>query len=423
VAKQASRFTAGYWSKRLYRPTYTRGGERFEVAQWFARMQHGGRREAIGLGTNNQEESARKAARFYQTMRSQGWDAALTQLDPERANPRSLLSVGDYLSTVKPLFDGRAITWVNYCYALRKIAVEIVQGRETGQKKYDPAHKPWQEKADQIKLSALDSLAVEKWKKDFVELAGDNPLHQLRARRNVNSFLLNARTLFGRKMQRRLKEHGLPVPPNPFEGVDLEKQGSVKYVSTIKANDILRTAREELEESDPEAWKVILLALGAGLRRREIDMLCVTQLDFEESLIRVINTDHFEAKTDDSQGIVYVDATMLREIGKHIDHASLFVIDPGTPPAPNRAPGYYRCQDTLKRTTKWLTAHGVLSQRPLHCLRKEFGSIINAGSDIHTASRQLRHSTIKTTAAVYTDNRRRASSAVPIGDMLNAAAK
>jgi len=197
---------------------------------------------------------------------------------------------------------------------------------------------------------------VEKWKKDFVKLAGDNPLHQLRARRNVNTFLLNARTLFGRRMQRRLREHGLPVPPNPFEGVDLEKQGNTKYVSTIKSKDLLRTAKEELEETDPEAWKVILLALGAGLRRREIDRLCTTQLDFEDSLIRVVNTEDFEAKTDDSLGIVYVDAALLGEIGRHVDHGSLFVIDPGVAPAVNRAPGYYRCKNTFKRTTKWLAA-------------------------------------------------------------------
>jgi integrase len=52
----------------------------------------------------------------------------------------------------------------------------------------------------------------------------------------------------------------------------------------------------------------------------------------------------------------------------------------------------------------------------LHDLRREFGSIIAATSDIYTASRQLRHSNIATTAAYYLDNRRRVAPA--IGDML-----
>jgi integrase len=54
--------------------------------------------------------------------------------------------------------------------------------------------------------------------------------------------------------------------------------------------------------------------------------------------------------------------------------------------------------------------------KPIHTLRKEFGSIINAQSDIHTASRQLRHSDIRMTSDVYADNRR--SSTVPVGTML-----
>jgi len=54
----------------------------------------------------------------------------------------------------------------------------------------------------------------------------------------------------------------------------------------------------------------------------------------------------------------------------------------------------------------------------LHTLRKEFGSIICAAADIHTASRQLRHSNLSTTAAYYADNRRRVT--VPVLEMLKA---
>jgi integrase len=273
-----------------------------------------------------------------------------------------------------------------------------------------------------VKLSTLSPLAIEKWKRDTIALVGANPVAQQRVKRNLNSFLLNARTLFGRKMVKRIREHNLSAVPNPFDGVDLEKSGSLKYISTIRAQDLLRDAKTELEAKDPDAYKVILLALGAGLRRGEIDMLCTTQLDFQQSQIRVINTEHFESKTDDSQGVVYVDAGLLDELKKHIDGSGLFVIAPNLSAAPNRAPGYYRCDEILKRVTSWLRAHGVMGAMPLHTLRKEFGSLVNAATDIHTASRQLRHTTIKMTAAVYADNRRRPASAVPIGAMLTAPA-
>jgi len=43
--------------------------------------------------------------------------------------------------------------------------------------------------------------------------------------------------------------------------------------------------------------------------------------------------------------------------------------------------------------------------------------MICASADIHTASRQLRHANLATTAAYYTDHRRRAT--VPVADILN----
>src|SRR5208282_496398 len=84
VSKQASRFSAVHWLGTVFRPTYTRGGETLEVAEWYAQIQHAGRREKVGLGTNDKQTASRTAARFYQTVRSKGWDAALAELDPER---------------------------------------------------------------------------------------------------------------------------------------------------------------------------------------------------------------------------------------------------------------------------------------------------------------------------------------------------
>lgn len=422
VAKQMSRFSAGYWQGRVFRPTYTRDGQHAEVAEWYARMQHGGRRQAVPLKSNNREQAARNAANLYQKIRSKGWDQALKEFDPDRnSSPLNLATVGGYLKACEPLFGGRKVTWGTYCYSLRKIALEVSSERITDANKYDPFHKPWQEKANGVRLSVLNPASIQKWKKDFVALAGANPMAQLRARRSVNSFLLNARTLFGPRMMKRLANHGLPPPVNPFLGVELEASGSAKYISTIRAADLLRDARAELAESDPESWKVILLGLGAGLRRGEIDMLETSQLVEAESLIRITNTEHFKTKTDDSQGVVYVDAWLIPELKRHLDGDSAFVVEPGVMPSPKRVSKYYRCQEVLSRVTGWLRAHGVKAQKPLHALRKEFGSIVNAATDIHTASRQLRHSTIKTTAACYTDHRRRTASAVPIGAMVLAA--
>jgi integrase len=233
----------------------------------------------------------------------------------------------------------------------------------------------------------------------------------------VNYYIRNARSLFGKKVQKKFRELGLPAFENPFSGVELEKQGSTRYISTIRANELLVKAKKDLRKKDPDAWKVILCALGAGLRRAEIDGLHLDQLDLTKACVRVIDHEHFEAKTEDSIGEVQVDPSLIEELMEGMDGNSPFVIESDTPPAEGtRAPGYYRCNNTFGRVTEWLRNHGINSDRPIHVLRKEFGSIINAQADIFTAMTQLRHSNIGTTAAFYADNRR--TSTVRLSDLM-----
>jgi hypothetical protein len=55
----------------------------------------------------------------------------------------------------------------------------------------------------------------------------------------------------------------------------------------------------------------------------------------------------------------------------------------------------------------WLRAKGVVSKTPLHTLRKEFGSQINARYGLLAASEQLRHGGIAVTARHHVENRSR----------------
>jgi integrase len=327
--------------------------------------------------------------------------------------------VGGYILTMEPLFSGRPATWYHYTYSLRKIAYEIANGQqESDASKFDPFNKPWQKEADKIKLSVVTSQAIHVWKQDCKERAGQDEIEQLKAKRNINSFMKSARILFGKKMMCLLDQNHLEKPlSNPFEGVILEDEGSKKYTSKFNASELLQEAEKDLAEADPEAWKTIWLGQGAGLRRAEIDNLCKNHIDYSRLGIRVTNTPFFRTKTDSSEGFVHVDESMLDELKKHLNGNGPFVIDSEVPPTSRKSRRHYRCQDTFERVVKWLRAHGVDEVKPLQTLRKEFGSIINAQSDIHTACGQLRHSNIRTTSDIYADNRR--ISTVPMGAMLH----
>src|SRR5258708_27921009 len=101
---KASRFTVEYWRDRLFRPTYRRRRNIREAQEWYAQIQYGGRREKVGLGSNNREESCRRAAQFYKMLLSKGLDAALEDFFPDlKSKPKNPLTVGVLIDIVRTL--------------------------------------------------------------------------------------------------------------------------------------------------------------------------------------------------------------------------------------------------------------------------------------------------------------------------------
>jgi len=128
----------------------------------------------------------------------------------------------------------------------------------------------------------------------------------------------------------------------------------------------------------------------AGLRRREIDLLEWSSFKWDKNEIQIKRTDYFEAKTEDSYGSVQVDPELMSVFRGYRPRAKGdFVIESDLEPSAvswNR----YRCQSHFRALAAWLREHGVEGDKPIHVLRKEFGSRINELGDIHAASMALR---------------------------------
>jgi integrase len=195
--------------------------------------------------------------------------------------------------------------------------------------------------------------------------------------------------------------------PLPFAGVEFEPRQSLKYRAVFDVQTLIAKALDELTHQDPEAFKAFLLAVLAGLRRKEIDLLEWDSFLWESGVIRVPATRYFDAKTEDSLGDVAVDTELLELFrGYRARATGSFVIDGQPRSGVNYY--YYRCQEVFERLSAWLRQNGVNTNRPLHTLRKEFGSQVCAAHGIHAASRQLRHADIAITNLYYTDGRKRA---------------
>jgi integrase len=215
-----------------------------------------------------------------------------------------------------------------------------------------------------------------------------------------------ARSLFSPKIARHLAIE-LPTPL-PFAGIAFEPRQSLKYRSSFDVLELIKEARSDLAQSDTELFKIFLLAVMVGLRRREIDLLEWQAFHWDSGVIRIEPTRHFHPKSEDSIGDVAIDPELMEIFrGYRARAKSEFVIESSCEPKANVLYHYYRCRAAFKKLAKWLREHGIKADKPLHTLRKEYGSQINAVHGIHAASRALRHADIRVTNEYYTDSRAR----------------
>ena len=196
--------------------------------------------------------------------------------------------------------------------------------------------------------------------------------------------------------------------PIPFHGVKVEKVRVPRYRSSFDMATLLESARQELAPTKPEQYKIFLLASMAGLRRNEVDKLPWTAFCWDEGIIRIEATESFRPKSRESEGDVLVDPELMEIFrGYHARRKGEFVIESNCKPD-NQAPyGHYRCHRDIVDLLRWLRSKGVVSRTPLHTLRKEFGSQINARFGLSAASEMLRHADIKTTCDHYIENKQR----------------
>ncbi len=287
-----------YWEQKVFHDAYTRDGERVQMSEWSVRIQHEGRRETFQLETSNKAVAAAKAKEIFFSLRGGGWEEALRRFKPTSASSqendqKGEATVGDLLKEAETLAGVRTRTFSDYSKSFRKIVADIFE-IDGGREKFNPhtgGRQKWLERIDAVRLSDLTPDKIQKWKIGFLEKAGKDPVSQRRAKISVNSLLRQARGLFSKRIARFLTTN-LP-DPLPFEGVTFEPRQSMRFQSTIDVRKIIAEAREELAcgtGDKPEQFKVFLLAVCAGLRRSEIDMLEWDAFDFRNDTVRIVTS-------------------------------------------------------------------------------------------------------------------------------------
>jgi integrase len=304
------------------------------------------------------------------------------------------------------VWSGNPKTISDYARAFRKIVNDSFQ-IDGGTSKFDyrsGGRDAWVKRVERIKLRELTPDKVQKWKVNFLKRAGSNPVKKRAASISVNSLLRQAKSLFAPAVLKFIK---LEIPCSPFEGVAFEPRRSMRYQSSFDVESLIRGAQKELPQ---ELFKIFLLAIMAGLRRTEIDKLEWQAFDWDKGVISIRATSHFAPKSEDSTGDVEIDSEVMELFrGYNAQKTSDFVIESAVSVRPQGTYAHYRCQKDFDALAKWLRDHRVNASRPLHTLRKEYGSQICAKHGIYAASLGLRHADIAITSQHYLDKRQRAT--------------
>ncbi|MBX3743807.1 MAG: site-specific integrase [Verrucomicrobiae bacterium] len=398
------------FESKVFKPAWTKGGRRFELEHYAIRLRHDGKRATVNLQTADAREAARRAARFATILAASGWEAAHADLSPEQARvvaKRDTPTVGDLIREAdRVAVHVKAPTLRGYGNCLRQLAT-LVAGIEGDASRFNyrtGGTERWRETVDAIRIGTLTPRAVEGATAAYVKSRGTTDS----AKRTMAAVLRGARAFWSRRLRRLLPFENLP---DPFEGVVIESPRPPRYVSTVNATALVEAARSELRDGgDPEAWKALLLELGAGLRRGEVDQLLWANVDASRRAIRVIAGKSWEsvAEVPLADGI----ASELERLRP--DAKGLYVLEGGPRPGPDEKRRRYGAHRTWRRLTDWLRRNGVNSRTPNHSMRKECGAIINATAGLHAASRFLRHADVAVTASHYSDARNRV--VVPLFD-------
>lgn len=419
--------TSSYWLGHIFKDV-TRG---IESPHYTMQVAYKGRRMTFSTGTGNKEAASKIAAGIYCDLLSIGAEATLAKHRPQTAKPEKISTIGEWINGAKKVLGVNDSTFNQYAASLRKIAGDILAVKRTNSR-FGPKRggsSEYRQKIDSMGLDSLTPVAIQYWRLERVKKA-KNPKDVSSAKTSCNSTVRQARSLFAPKVVKFMTGHRLPDPA-PFKEVEFYERQNSCYSSKIDAGKIVTAAHTQLAKINPQAFVAFLLAIGAGLRRGEIDGLCWNQIDTKKGVIRVEVTEKASLKTSDSQGDVDIDQDLAKLLqgfkARFKAKDGDYVIQSEGVKLENRGPQSwgqkYRANAVQDALVDWLRSYeqdGVKPlkkvQKPIHELRKELGSLMQKEHGIYAASRALRHSTVATTAAHYVDKKER--TIVPIGSFI-----
>ena len=375
------------------------------------RLMHHGKRRRFSTGKPSIKAAKAKAKVIMADIQSRGFDEAVRihskRRDEVPANP-TISEFSDLYRSVSSGFDRPPSrpTRERYIRSLERVA----------------------ELAKVNRITELDESKVELFKRKYMEGARKKDRNEESLRTTLNGILRNAAALFSTQALQSYRREGIQLT-NPFVGMQMKGIRLKSYsplprelVDSIwkkaaKLRDGDKKAkppedglrpRDTIDFRQPhrDAYALLLLELGLGLRRNEADKAEWAWF-FDDTngrrFIEVRETLYFLPKSKQSR-VIPVEQALWSALVE-VKSNDRFVVE-GLDPLP-RDPEkelksiVYRCDQAHRTLVAWLRKMGVDDPKPCHRLRKEFGSYVSTNFGLFHAQRFLGHSSPNVTSDYY----------------------
>jgi len=326
----------------LFRPVSVKSdGRRLISANWCVRFQHKGKRTCRSLGTADYRLAEQRARQLVNSVRQRGWSGAVAlPTTRESVTIESLLEQYQRHAVSRGL---RLRSIISAKGALQRVA------REVGARR----------------VADLTPAALQNWIRD----CGLKPLR-------LRSVIKDAGCVFSAPS---LQAMGLADLPNPFAKLVKPKVDREPFCAPSR-RWITELMQQGLEALAGEPRLAFALALGCGLRWGEI-----TSLTWENVLPDGVRVLASLAKGRRSRTVPIGEA-VRGALESARGHGAVIASDE---------------EDVHRTLCDWLRPYGVKDAKPVHYLRKCFGSLAVGDHGIFIASKLLGHATIGITASTY----------------------
>lgn len=415
--------SVAHWKAKLFRNTYrAHDGRTVQLPEWYCRMRHDGQTKRVRLASSDKDRAAELALQLANRLRVEGWSVVTKGLARLPASPTIEEFLSEYEKATKSMDK-----------APRPISVRL----------YSRCLLQLCEVAGVSKVRELTPDAIERARDSYRAKARTVGRDDTSIRNTLSTIIRNAAACFSREARAIMQRNGLTLE-NPFTGI---KCGSdIQPVSPLPRNIVERIWADapSLRDGDPnaddpklanyvrryrkahdgrepgrwvpidfrqphqDAYAALLLAFGCGLRANECDKARWAWLkkDGQGNCFIEIRKEADFAPKGGTARIVKIPADLFEALQGTRQDTGEYIIGGGpSTESSTQGGGLYRRPNTFRVINEWLRKRGVEAEKkygkPLHRLRKQFGSEVATSFGLFHAQKLLGHGSPTITARHY----------------------